>query len=258
MNHLSFIRTRNSISFLLLAVFLFACKSSVNKPQDGSQRVAIPELSDEFDGTSLDTNKWWPNNPAWLGREPSYFHVNNVEVKNGNLLIHQRKERFPDMPERFTYTTGAIKSKMLVKYGYFEIRCKTMPAYATSAFWFYHNTDKYWTEIDVFEILGTKEPKTVYMTLHVMPPSLEKHLQSGDKWTGPDNLYENFHTYAVDWNKDEIIFYVDSVVRRKVANTYWHDLLYLNIDSEIMPEWIGFDDSYLPATYTIDYVRAWK
>ncbi len=242
--------------FLLAAI---SCGNSSTSPKlDPGSRTPIPALTDEFNGTALDSQKWWPNNPHWAGREPSYFHTNNVEVKDGMLHIHQRKEHLPDMPPQYSYTTGAVKSKTLIKYGYFEIRCKTMPAYASSAFWFYHSTAKYWTEIDVFEIFGTKDPVTVYMNAHVFPPSSESHWSRGGQWASPDTLYRDFHTYALDWRDDFLIYYYDGTEIRKMANSDWHDLLTLNIDSETMPEWIGFDDSYLPATYYIDYVRAWK
>lgn len=49
--------------------------------------VANPALSDEFNGTSLDTTKWLPAMPQsyWLGRTPSEYDPANVSVSNGVL-----------------------------------------------------------------------------------------------------------------------------------------------------------------------------
>jgi beta-glucanase (GH16 family) len=219
---------------------------------------SVPELSDEFDGDKLD-DRWWPNNPDWIGRAPSYFHKGNVAFADGNLLLHLRKETIPGMPEGFTYTAAAIKSKALVKYGYFESRCKIMPA-ATSGFWLYNHTSEYWTEIDIFEINGAKEPRTVHMNNHVFPPSAKEHWQVGDKWLSDEDLIGQFHVYGCDWNEKEIIYYIDGIERRRLANTNWHDALHLNFDVETHPTWTWSDseDSLLPAVYTIDYVRVWK
>lgn len=48
---------------------------------------AVPELSDEFDGSELDPGKWLPYQPYWKGRQPSQFEPKNVAVSGGNLLL---------------------------------------------------------------------------------------------------------------------------------------------------------------------------
>ena len=138
-------------------------------------------MSDEFEGTKLDPDKWYPRNPTWLGRQPAYFYPGNVTVSNGKLHLAMRKQEVPEMPRDkgyHTYTSAAVKSKTTVKYGYFEIKCRPMKSAGSSSFWFYENTPQIWTEIDVFEI-GGKAPgfeKKYNMNVHVFHiPSEKKH-----------------------------------------------------------------------------------
>ncbi len=57
----------------------------------------------------------------------------------------------------------------------------------------------------------------------------------------------------------QLKFYVDGVVVRTVENTHWHQPLILIFDSETMPDWMGMPkDEDLPATFSVEYVRAWK
>ena len=75
----------------------------------------------------------------------------------------------------------------------------------------------------------------------------------------PLRLADDYHVYGLEWDKDEIKFFVDGVVVRSVENTHWHQPLFLTFDSETMPDWFGMpDDEDLPSTFSIEYVRAWK
>ena len=47
-------------------------------PPDGSQRRPLAELTDEFEGESLDVAKWHDHNPTWKGRQPGFFSKENV------------------------------------------------------------------------------------------------------------------------------------------------------------------------------------
>jgi len=133
---------------------------------------------------------------------------------------------------------------------------------ASSAFWFYRIEPELWTEIDVFEI-GERAPgkeRTVHTNAHVMrAPTVKEHLKNPGKWEAPFRLADEYHVYALEWDKDRIKFYVDGEAVRTLENTYWHQALNLNFDSETMPEWFGLPDrEHLPATFSIDYVRSWK
>ncbi|MBL7152691.1 MAG: family 16 glycosylhydrolase [Phycisphaerae bacterium] len=227
--------------------------------------VKYAQMSDEFDGDELDAEKWWPKNPRWLGRKPAWFDPANVNVADGKLHLSMKKNEPPGMPKDkgyHTYTSAAVQSKGLVKYGYFEVRCRPMASAGSSSFWFYNNTPDLWTEIDVFEIGGRapKFEKKYNMNVHVFKtPTENKHWSKHGEWFAPTNLADDYHTYALEWDAERIKWYFDGVLVRWVENTHWHQPLTLNFDSETMPDWFGLPkDEDLPSTYSIEYVRAWK
>jgi len=222
-------------------------------------------MSDEFDGTELNPDKWYATNPRWLGRQPAYFYPGNVTVSEGQLHLTMRKQEVPEMPKDkgyHTYTSAAVQSKGKVRYGYFEIKCRPMKSHGSSSFWFYDNTPELWTEIDVFEIGGGSPgfEKKYNMNVHVFKtPTENKHWSSHGQWTAPSNLADDYHTYGLQWDSETIKWYFDGVLIRWVENTHWHQPLTLNFDSETMPNWFGLpSDGDLPSTYSIEYVRAWK
>jgi beta-glucanase (GH16 family) len=233
-------------------------------PPNPSQWQPLPAMTDEFDGTALDTDKWHATNPEWKGRQPGLFMPSNVTVRDGKLHITMRKETVPDAPQGYhTFTCGAVKSKTTALYGFFEARCKAMASRGSSAFWFYNSTPTWWTEIDLFEI-GGKAPghqRKVHMNVHVFvtPEDGKKHWSKADTWEAPFDLAADYHVYGLLWEKDRIAWYVDGVERRTLANTHWHQPLHLNFDSETMPDWFGLpDEKDLPSTFSIEYVRAWQ
>lgn len=222
-------------------------------------------MSDEFDGSELDGDKWFPTNPKWLGRQPAFFYQGNVSVTNGKLHLTMKKQEVPEMPKDkgyHTYTSAAVQSKTKVKYGYFEVKCKPMKSHGSSSFWFYDSTPDLWTEIDVFEIGGGAPgfEKKYNMNVHVFrTPTEKKHWSMHGVWVAPSNLADDYHVYGLEWDKEKIKWYFDGVLVRWLENTHWHQPLTLNFDSETMPKWFGLPkDSDLPSTYSIEYVRAWK
>jgi beta-glucanase (GH16 family) len=222
-------------------------------------------FSDEFEGKELDSKKWYPKNPRWLGRQPAFFYEGNVNVSKGKLHLAMKKEELPEMPKDkgyHTYTSAAVQSKATVRYGYFEVKCRPMKSHGSSSFWFYDNTPDLWTEIDVFEIGGAAPgfEKKYNMNVHVFrTPTEKKHWSMHGEWTGPSNLADDYHVYGLEWDKEKLQWYFDGVLVRWVENTHWHQPLTLNFDSETMPQWFGLPkESDLPSTYSIEYVRAWK
>ena len=241
----------------------FLADKATAGPPAGSDWKPIPELTDEFEGKTLDATKWHDHNPGWLGRYPGLFSKNNVSVSDGKLHLTARVEDPKHEDKKFhTFTTAAVKSTALALYGYYEIKCRPMKSQASSAFWFYREEKDIWTEIDVFEICGAggKWHNSYNMTVHVFrTPTEKKHWQKGTKWIPPFQMADDYHIYALEWNKDVIKWYVDGKVRYELKNTHWHQPLHMNFDSETFPEWFGLPDkASLPATFSIEYVRSWS
>jgi len=222
-------------------------------------------MSDEFQGSELDPQKWWPVNPTWKGRKPGLFHTKNVSESDGNLHLTMKKEHVPEMDKLqgfHTYTCAAVQSKSKVKYGYFEVKAKPMKSAGSSSFWFYATSKDWHTEIDVYEIGGGAAgfEKKYNMNVHVFrTPTERRHWSLHGEWMAPANLAEDYHVYGLEWDEKKIKWYVDGVLVRWVENTHWHQPLTLNFDSETMPNWFGLPKNEdLPSVYSIEYVRAWK
>ncbi len=223
----------------------------------------VPALTDEFEGTALDTTKWHDHNPHWLGRAPAYFARHNVAVHGGRLHLTARNETITRLPEKYhTFTTASVNSKVRILYGYIEILAKPMNARTSSSFWLYYSEPDWWTEIDVFEIsAGTKgHEQSVHINAHVFrTPASDRHKKWPRRWEAPFRLADGFHTYALEWDANYLKFYVDGQLVHGMENLHWHQPLYLNFDSETMPNWFGLPDlKTLPATYQIEYVRTWQ
>ena len=73
-----------SVLALCMSIILSAASAS---PPSHLQWVPIPELSDEFNGTKLDTDKWLDYHPYWSGRDISYFAKENISVSGGNRCL---------------------------------------------------------------------------------------------------------------------------------------------------------------------------
>ncbi len=224
---------------------------------------------DEFDGPSLDTNKWTVGMSWWQGRQPAWFNPTNVTVRDGQLHLKMRKESMPkDLQARgyHDYTSAALHTQARSSYGYYEVKARAMSSGGSSSFWFQQEDRRAapdWdTEVDVFELCGksAKHDRRYYMTLHVSrTPQEKRHWQVGTYWEAPWRFSEAFHVYGFEWGRQELRWYVDGVLVHTVQNTHWHQALFLIFDSETMPEWFGMpNDADLPSTFSIEYVRAWK
>jgi beta-glucanase (GH16 family) len=151
--------------------------------------VLNTEVSDEFDGKSLDEDRWFivgkldengkpdytdpdhPQREVWIGRAPAQFSGRNVRLEDGMLKISTRWE--PDFPfetkpgidnkkwQYANFTTAAIINRKLFKYGYIEVYAKAADAEVSSALWFTRHEEKNGQrndtslELDVFEHFGS-------------------------------------------------------------------------------------------------------
>lgn len=251
---------------MLFGVACLAQGAALAGPPAGFEWQPIERLSDEFDGDRLDRGKWYDRNRNARGHPPGLIWPANVSVADGMLHLTTRAEEPPRPPPGYHgFTTAAIQSKVKVRYGYFEIRARPSASRVSSAFWFFDRSDGYWTEIDVFEVSGTRLPDDPWynsytMTLHVFETPVEdRHWQKQQRWRPPFRMVDGFHRYALDWRRDRIRWLVDGAVVAERENSHWHRPLKLNLDSQTLSDWFGLPDpANLPSSFDIDYVRAWR
>ena len=78
-------------------------------PPEGYKWVVNEKFSDEFNGTSLDTNNWHDHHPRWKGRPPAKFVPAALAVTNGCLRTQAGQLSEPD--GQFTLAGGAVVSR---------------------------------------------------------------------------------------------------------------------------------------------------
>ena len=215
---------------------------------------------DEFNGNRLDTTKWIDSYPDGVrthsNNEQQYYAPDGYDVRGGFLHLRAEKRSMGGMP----YTSGIVTTygKFAQAYGWFEIRARFPKGKGFwPAFWLLP-ADKRWPpEIDVLEILG-HETNKVYMTNH-WQDAQGRHLSNGGAWVGPD-FSAGFHTFAVDWQPDVIVWYVDGVERFRSSKGIPSMPMYVLVNLAVGGDWPGNPDAStpFPATMDVDYVRVYR
>lgn len=260
------------LSICALSLAMAACSPDTDK--DTPVPTGVPEashwiynasLSDEFEGSTLDSSKWYNYNPTWKGRQPSLFRKENVRLEDGKLILSGRRENVEHAPEGYhTFTSAAVQSKYKVLYGYFEIKCKAMNSALSSAFWLYVQDSIKQEEIDIFEICGRHDenpdyPHTYFATSHyiIKPHNLQisDHVAHKDErpWAS------RFFVAGLKWTREELVWYVDGKEIRRRKNDFWHSPETVNFDSEAFPTWWGLpSEKDNGGEFQIEYFRYWS
>ncbi|MFU2325562.1 family 16 glycosylhydrolase [Pseudomonas sp. NFX98] len=246
-------------------------KLPLSDQANSGQWILNTKLSDDFNGTTLDRERWHVNNAIGnesLGRKPALFTPNNASVNNGNLNIVFRKETLPQKYVQLgfkDYTSAMVRTNERGLYGYYEARAKPMNSAGSSAFWLaWTGMEDNATEIDIFEIGGkTKNAaldRSYNMNAHLWAtPQSTEHIADGSIWISPWRLADDFHIYGFDWQRDTLRWYVDGVLVRESRNLHFFFPMQVIFDSEAMWKWFGVvDDADLPSTFEVDYVYVWQ
>lgn len=240
-------------------------------------------FSDEFD-TELDRSVWsghYTYGNTSEARKGSYWNQYLAETKNGNLVIP------------VTYLSEGIGGKgagwysagidtdsdapngFSQKYGYFECRCILPKGFGIwSAFWMMNEgvyqengTGTDGTEIDIMEspYYGEFLENRVSANLH-----FDGYNDAHQKWGAKEfllegNPYEEFNTYAVEWNENEYIFYING---KEACRTDFGGVSqepeYLILSVEMsgengMPDSdVNIPDNGEGCEFIVDYVRTYQ
>ncbi len=246
------------IIFILCFLNFFFSACSKAEPEQTDVQLLF---EDNFDGLNIDGTKW-AKCPEWDRQGASQWEYENSYVENGNLVL---KISPHDTKENYVYT-GAIRSKGLFErtYGYFEARIKFPVCSGTwGAFWLMYGSGstvngsgKDDTEVDIIESIFNQEGKT-NSALH-WDGYGEGHKSEGKTYTGTNVYNGDFHTFAVEWKKEEYVFYIDDVEKwRTAAGGVCQVPLYIKLTAEAAP-WAGtINMNILPEFMLVDYVRVY-
>ena len=230
--------------------------------------------SDEFEGTSLNSNYWkyeTGNGQGGWGTGQLDFATSrkeNVDVKNGKLIITLRHEDY----HGFEYTSGRIHSRDLysVKYGKIEARIKVAAGRGVGcAFWMLPQYEKYgwWPasgEIDIVETNG-HEPYRNYGTVHFK--QWETHQYKGHDVISETSLATEMHLYTLLWDENSIKWYLDGKLYNEVfikepidGRKPFNEAFYFIVSGGVGSDFSGknIEDKLLPQTFEVDYIRVYK
>lgn len=184
-----------------------------------------PTFSDEFNGTSVDTAKWntkcdgaTASDLSYCGGADQYFDASALSESGGALHITASPKAMNGHP----YTSGIVwtdNKGFAQSFGYWEIRAK-LPAGMGMwpAFWGIPNNGGP-PEIDAFEMYAGTSTSILDYTVHWPGCSNDSGCQKQGQTspTGGD-LTTGFHTYAIDWRSDHIIWYVDGIEQFRLTS----------------------------------------
>jgi len=226
---------------------------------------------ENFNGDKLEMQSWnfetgdgCPFLCGWGNNERQTYTKENHMVKNGLLYISAKKEG-----QKYTSSRITTKGKKEFQYGKIEVRAKLPKGKGLwPAFWMLgSNIDSVgWPlcgEIDILEYVG-KEPGTIFTTLHTADSHGTSVNTRKDKVKG---IEEGFHTYAIDWSKDKMDFFIDSNLfysfqpRNKSVEVWPYDQpFYLILNMAVGGNFGGpeVDDLIFPQEFVIDYIRVYQ
>lgn len=248
--------------------------------------------SDEFSGDTLDTARWdyqegdgtLYNLPSgWGNAEQQWYRPENVSLADGNLVISANTENLQD---GFPFTSGRIRTlgKMDFKYGRVEARIAAPAGQGLwSAFWMLPSDSPYggWAssgEIDIMEAINTGADPFISGTMHHGFPWPLNQREGSTTEAIADG---EFHTYAVEWEENEVRWFVDGEHYLTITSDHWYSYFY-DEDAQTYTQAAGgapfdtefhlllnlavggaapgnvSDPSVVPAEMMVDYVRVYE
>ncbi len=247
-------------------------------------------FSDEFDGGTLDPQKWFFETgdgtesgiPGWGNNELQYYLPDSAQLEGGMLKITARQEEVVAPVGSgtgiFQYTSARIntRDRFAFRYGRIEARMKLPAGQGLwPAFWLLSQDSPYGTwaasgEIDVMEAvnLGGVGGNTVFGTLHY-----------GDEFPGNQftsvtynpsvDVTTDFAVYATEWDANEIRWYVDGVLYATQNNWFstkgaypapFDHQFYIIFNVAVGGNLPGSPNvgTVFPATMEVDWVRVYS
>jgi len=234
---------------------------------------------DQFN--SFNTSKWLKGEYGDHYGEPQLYRTSQVWTSNGNLVIEviNAKDTCPtpkpprvgesgscEPGTKYNYKSGWVETTPAynVKFGYIEARIK-LPYRAGKqwgfwpAFWTFSSGATNAAEIDIFEMFSGH-----YNNPNTLSNGIHRHYNFNEGY-GISHEFSNFnytdwHTYAIEWNADRIIWYLDGNAIRTLNSHSIAGPVRIILNLAIQKE-----SKYLPPTSPpfqeymyVDYVKVYQ
>lgn len=241
--------------------------------------------SDEFNDATINTSMWKvePEFDHW-GAHPDIVAIDdNVFETGGNLVLRHKVENYSCTPphgqtgdtyycvgqaasgQPYSRTGGYIwsKSPYNFTYGYIESRMKLDYAFGLfPAFWTIIGDgitgNQSACEIDIFE-MTTATLNSSYMTgnIHYSYPHPNVDPTDGYFEKNIGNWDDVYRVWGLEWNPDEIIWYVDGEEIRRYSGHNIHEPVKILIDLMLQANYIS-NPAVSPVDMLVDYVRVYQ
>ena len=239
---------------------------------------------DEFsvpDGSAPDPAKWAYDlgGNGWGNFELATYtsRSENLQIRDGNLVISARREKFTGadgITRDFTSARLKTQDRFAQAFGRFEARIKIPRGQGIwPAFWLLGADIKQegWPkcgEIDIMENIGS-EPGINHASLHG-PSSVASHSDLTGTYLMPtgQSLAGDFHIYAVEWEPGIARFYVDSNNYATFKQAQWpaggqwvfDHPFFIILNVAVGGSWPGPPDAstQFPQQMLVDYVRVYS
>lgn len=281
-------------------------------PAHGTAAAADWQLvwSDEFDGSAIDPAKWSFDVDCWGGgnneRQCYTDRAENARIEQGKLVITARRERTtgPALPasqrpdpqaagelatRNYSSARLTTRGKASWRFGRVEVRASLPQGQGTwPAIWMLPEANRYgpWAasgEIDILEAVNLGTPckacpggkeDTILGTLHFGKP-WPGNAHKGEEVHRPAVL-EGFHTFAIEWQPDRIIWQFDGETYATRERSEWftsgsptpgapfdqpfHLILNLAFGGGLAETrgLKGVSNRNFPKRFLIDWVRVWQ
>lgn len=220
-----------------------------------------PVFVDNFDGSSLTTEKWVRGQENLVRQLQSYNDA-NISVSGGNLSLGISDQPYYGRP----YTAGGITSQGLFaqRFGYFEMHAKMPKGTGLwPAFWLMPVSGRWTIELDILEYEGNV-PNEAFYSMHYDWAAQTQNTLIVDH--GFD-LSQSFNTYAMLWTPTVIQWLFNGVVVHEITDQATVDQadrkMYLLLNTALASQhqgWIHSADETTDfnAEFLVDYVRVYK
>lgn len=235
----------------------------------------VPELSDEFNGRSIDANKWYDYHPNWSGRAPSQFKKGNAFVSGGYLnlrttsRINSMSEVSRPYDDIWVDAAAVVSKQKMAQVGwYYETSFKASDTAMSSSFWF--RMGKF-SEIDVIEhighgTLGNAEKKAFSYESNTHVYGTKSGPSVPKSWVMSTRGRDAYHRYGLYWRTATQLdmYHNGTKVMTIVPSVGFDEKLNMIFDTETLaskfvglPTIASLKDNNRN-TMKVDWVKTWK